>query len=364
MLPPANETPRPHAPDWNTAAQQLLASNPANAGLGHLIQAFAATNAQALVGISRSMDAVIAGGVRAPDPALQSAVHAHDAAIRAANAAASVAPFPLPGSYDMNSPIPNILAVQNLGKLLLTSARMWQASGNGDQAAQQALLAVRYSLLFGGDDQPLVTSLVAAGMISRSSQCLAAILRESKISPEAARQIHDGLKVADAAYKGVAPGVLAENRSLVRTVRNIKSLPNEPALQGAKALAANPAKFEQETEEFYAPVLAQLALPYHERTGFQALLAKTAPGGLPLPNILEAATRAEVARARIRIAQAIAASLCGEAAPVIDPFTGQPLKQAAGNFYSVGPDGKDDGGAASYDPKSGTNSAGDIIAGQ
>ena len=43
-----------------------------------------------------------------------------------------------------------------------------------------------------------------------------------------------------------------------------------------------------------------------------------------------------------------------------DPFSGQPYRMINDNFYSIGPDGKDDRLRIIYDPTNGTYSAGDI----
>ena len=86
--------------------------------------------------------------------------------------------------------------------------------------------------------------------------------------------------------------------------------------------------------------------------------------------------RARLDLSRIRVASKLyelekgaEAESLGDLAPdylptiPVDPFAGDGVsyRRADGRYYSVGPDGVDDGGAVTYDPANGTASAGDIF---
>jgi hypothetical protein len=101
---------------------------------------------------------------------------------------------------------------------------------------------------------------------------------------------------------------------------------------------------------------------------------------IALPNFEEASIRQKVSTARFHLTQlALAervAQLEGAHSPAaprdlvpkhlatepLDPFTSAPFpRSATGDFYSPGPDGRDDQCAVTYDPTNGTLSPGDIV---
>ena len=101
---------------------------------------------------------------------------------------------------------------------------------------------------------------------------------------------------------------------------------------------------------------------------------------MAIPNFLEASTREKVATARYRLAKLAVAERLAQvegSAPAAtprdlvpkylatepqDPFSSGTFQRAAGSdFYSLGPDTRDDAGAVAYDATNGTLSRGDIV---
>ena len=155
--------------DWNEMARDYLAQNPGNTGLAKLVEALSVVNALAVGQQKRALDAVIADGWSAPNPPLEAVIRAQTTALEAAFAAAQSAPFGMPPAVDSSTPVPNFLATQTLFKLMLATARMAEAAGDADGAAQRAVATARLAESFCGGGTTLISHLI--GIAGVNSSC-------------------------------------------------------------------------------------------------------------------------------------------------------------------------------------------------
>ncbi len=373
LIPPQGAPPGTYK-DWNEMARDYMVRNPGNQGLAKLVDALSLMPIQAVSALGaqkRVLEAVIADGWRAASPQLDAAVRAQSQALEAAFAAAQFAPFPMPPAVDFTSPVPNFLSTQMLVKIMLATARMAEAGGDVNGAAQRALATARLSESFCGRGTFLISHLIGVAGLQLSARTLASILRNPALSPQAAAGILSSLKDLESKRAGFAEAVRNDARCRIGGIRRLKGDPaaaaSDPNTKAMVDSIKSLPEFERETDRVFQILAANYQKPawQREKLDLQKISSDPTVTLGAQPNFDEAATRAECAMAWLRLCQALAATRAGkqaEAAQVRDPFADRAISAKADRFYSFGPDATDQNGLVPYDATNGTVSAGDIVA--
>lgn len=383
---PALTEPLPPIPtetDWPAAARAHAAAHPGNDGLIRLAEALEGVNAMAVAKEKKALDAIIQDGWQGNQPGVAAIMQSHAAAIGAAEAAADAPPFRLPPLVYPESPMPNYMASQQIAQFLLAKARGLEAQGSRDLAAREALRALRLASRFRDPDGPAISHMIGISMMTKAAQTLESILAGGGLAPETIQAIGSQVYEMDQNTPKVSSVIRVDAAVGLRSLRRMAGDPAyrakyigelekaAPALAAAlnAALADLPA-YAAEQKRVIDLVAARIDKPFWERKSDGPLDATSLTQNALIAqslgmNLDELGIRADGVTAHLRLVQlqcAIGLKNDAIAKSIVDPFTGQPLKMDAARVWSLGPDGVDQGGAATFDFKNGATSAGDIVA--
>jgi hypothetical protein len=369
LIPPASEQIPRQFRDWNDMVAEYQAAHPENAGLAHLRTALASLNTRAVGQHKDVIDKVLEAGWGAATPGLDAAVRSQVSALDAGFAAAASAPFPLPPAYDFSTQVPNFLSTQMLFKLMLLTARMAEPV-NPDDAAMRSVATMRLAASFSDSHGFLVSYLIGQAGIRQSASTLGSILRNPRLSSQTSQQVADSLKELEGRLGSFADLVETEAQGTIRTVRRMKSgqVPMELDRETQNRIAAiqDSQRFEQEIDRVFVTIADNFRKPAHARAQLTVSQITSDPSvtGMAQANYAEAAVRADVALAYIRLCEALAilrTSNTESVSGLADVFAPKPVTVLADRVYSVGPDLTDQQGQSIYDPANGTTSSGDIV---
>lgn len=293
----------------------------------------------------------------------------------------------------LNIDAPDYLVAQTTARLLAAETRRRGEEGDASGALEtvKSILPLAESTR----EPHLVSHLIALSMQSTADRELAELMSKSLITADVARQLHDQLagqgivgqqsrepleleyRVIRAYYVDMLSGSFGD---LLKT--NVKShlgiyqladldiwgsiyeRPIEAPIrigQGtweAVTIAANRSRALDGYDADYQQIFEMIDQNKPDRN-------YSGSGVLPTPNALDALVRTDANLALLKVNLIGLDLISGGTGQEVDPFTDQPLKTIqtddSTTIYSIGPDRQDQGGAVSYDPTNGTDSAGDIF---
>lgn len=361
--------------DWNEMARAYAAEHPENAGLARYVDALERFNTTAALQPKQQIDTILREGWNAPYPEIVALLNSQRPALDAAFAAAQSAPFTLPPTEDVSTPVPNFLGAQTLNKLMLVDARFAESRGDLDTALDKAVLAARLAVSLNSDNVGLIHHLIGVAAQALAYKTLEALLANPRTSVAAAQRTGAALHELAAARKGVLGGFRWESQCVIRQVQRAMQDPaylarmgNGPEVKQIREIMGDFEKFRAESNRIWGTLLANYEKPAWERQSLGGDWVKQNTKNpilmVAVPNFDEALSRDEVTLAHLRLCQAFCA-LKMERADLLglfpDPFTGEPLRATPALLYSLGPDRADQNGEISFDATNGTISAGDIF---
>jgi hypothetical protein len=368
-------------PDWAMEAQAYLQQYPANTGLRHYLDAYNAYDTSAFP--KSDMESVIKGGWSQSTPAVVQALKANARALDLASQAARVENTKLP-PIDMQAtalpPVPNVLKMQGIPKLMLCKARYHEASGDYAQAMNAAIDAARLSSFFCGENQPLINHLLGLEGIKDSIPVIQSLIKQQALDQSIIQSTGSRLYQIENSLGGPGKAIRSEGVSLMITLRHLASTQGSADLQSTLS-AMSPEQAEQfkaflamdenaikaAIDKFYGAIEANLSRPPYERdtmdTKWLSQYADTPILLVSGMNTDEVAVRYATTITTLRLCQVLCAVRLGKtdvAANIIDPYSGKSFQRSGNKLYGIGPDMKDQKAMTEYDPTNGTISAGDI----
>ncbi|MDX2177133.1 MAG: hypothetical protein SF028_11765 [Candidatus Sumerlaeia bacterium] len=378
------------ADEWAAHAKE----NEGNEGLGHLAAALKAFAGPPQGSANEALTEIIREGWRQPHPEVVEALRQNWEALGEFHKAGGYQDLRLPPADVANfksAGTPNFLATQVLTKLLVARARQLEAEGQVGQALDTALRAAWIASFYMGDEQPILSRLIGIACLHISLQAVEDLIRNPAADAEVVRGAGSQLYRIDQRIPGMGSAFMVEaaigraqlpemhtemrKKMEAATPEQVEAeLAKLPPAQ--RAMAKEMMNLDSESllaghEKVWRAVLENMDRPYREReTMDSAWFDRLSPNpiyNMMMPNFLEAGTRDDAVRARLRACQAARALRIGNAelaASTKDPFTGDPLKVTETSVYSLGPDAADQQGQVLYDPTNGTVSAGDVVVGR
>jgi len=370
---------------WTDLARSYALANAGNDGLRKLAEALDFLDTKAVLPQQNTIKQIIKNGWQGPQSGVAAVLQSQARALEAAEAAADAAPFGIPPTTDVASPVPNFLAAQQLNQLMLAKARMFEAQGAHDQAALEALRAVRLFSQLQGKSALSICHLIGISATTLAAEVLESILLRPGLSQQTLQTIGAALYDIDQKQVGPAEGFRTEMTMTLYMMRRMAedanyrnkmltdmNSTNPGTAKQLEAALADLTTYALEWKKVTDAIMAYMEKPAWER---RAAGGFSAQGLTRDPVLLESTNRSydeplvryDVEKTRIRFCQVLCASGLGNASlakSIVDPFTGQPLRIENGRVWSLGPDGVDQSGTTLWNPKNGAKSAGDLVAGQ
>jgi RNA polymerase sigma-70 factor, ECF subfamily len=363
--------------DWSSVAREFARSRPGNEGLLHVVDALEQFQLSPRDPQIQAIGAIVEEGWRFEALGVEAALRSQAPALEAAIAAAEAESIEFPPMERLDSPLPNMLNVQVLMKLLLADARRLEAAGQMDRAAERSLQAARFSEHLCVENVALIQHLVGVACLRLSLECLEDIITQPGLSQEALREIRADLERIDQNHIGLATAFRAESQMLLNQLRAVaegdtaaldEAGLNEEVRRDFERAAGRLDSYEPEHRRIWDAIIADLERPSWERMtdprgwlnqqNVPPLLQST------IPNHRDAGLRGDVTIAHLRICLVLCDLRLNDIAAAqgrLDPFSGRPLLVGADRVWSIGPDLSDQGGNRVYDSRNGEPSLGDIV---
>lgn len=298
------------------------------------------------------------------------------------------------------TPVPNFLAAQTTGKLLLVSGWRHAGAGNHDAALDDMLAALIMGRDYGADGNLLIGGFISVAIQNMSARNIGMLVKTGELSPSQLErivaQVSDirrskppitlAFEVEHAMNDSIREKMLATLGDLTpEQLEEFARRTGRPA--SVESIRAMILEDKVATESFREVTRSYLQMEPWQRdhAAFTDAIAATKIESNHLfnsiPNYIEATTRETVMMARRALTETAAilelhklsngrypdslSEIAGRSLP-LDPFTGENLRyesvEGGSDFvlYSLGPDRIDNPGVIEYSPAGGTLSEGDI----
>jgi len=305
----------------------------------------------------------------------------------------------------VNAPVPNFLKIQLIGKLMVAQALLYESQGKPDLAISTYQTLLHYAGGFSVENAPLISKLISVALQSMALKQIEGFIQRSSLSEAQYTHMAEVLGACRmnqtptwVFFKGEAEIHILGLQNMINMTRNMQNQGEydkavKEAGHGGREMAESigeavkagkEQEIIQEMKLLWETMIEEAKKPFPEfhRFDAQKLLKSMNPAvRITFPNILEARIREEVSVAHHCLAwhgallkahkartgsYPSSLNMPGLAFPqIVDPFTGEPMKYRIQDgkalIYSLGPDMKDQKAGVSYDPRNGSQSAGDIF---
>ncbi len=378
-FPPIN---RP-APDgkydnWFSLAKAYQTAYPDDIGLGYIVDAMERFSVEESLPFTSAIKVILKNGWKESNPSLEGYLQKQEPIFQSLRKAADTPGTVIPPVQSIQWPIPKLLNIQILSKLMVVDALKQDAAGNKKEAITRLMQGVRFNLIF--SNSPGTSAIqyqVGMAGATISLDRMAMILHSSGGTPEQFQAAYEELKAVDEKFVSPANPIRSEGKLFLDMVRELSkdndSVRKYKDLLGWEWISKaseNFPSFESTNRGFWNGIKPELSKPYWEHPGLQMdSTIKAVLAGYPdiseeaIPNYMSIYARYYNFQAKLRIMEAVClmkANQPEEAKKIIDPYTGKPLIVMPEKIYSLGPDMQDQGGNLEYDVKKGTTGEGDI----
>ncbi|MCX7919035.1 MAG: hypothetical protein N3A72_05395 [bacterium] len=294
-----------------------------------------------------------------------------------------------PEDFRPERKLPNFLAAQMIGKLLVIQGMGFENQGKLDKAVNNYLLGVQFGSVFAGKNTSLTQKLVASALENIAYNPLKQFVLNNPKDSNNLKQIIHTLEKAEQNRVPFTEVFFSEKKTLQYILQNAKHYAQQDKAL-AKLTEPEIQRILAESEKIYAYLIQTFALPYpqfrQENLGSKltAMVRKVHPiVSVSLPNFESAMIRELSTATDNRLIRILAAlelyyqenrtypNSLSELAPRFlstvpkDYFSDSDfmygLVSKTFYLYSIGPDMQDNHERPVYDPTNGTVSVGDII---
>lgn len=379
-FPPIN---RP-APDgkynnWISLAKTYQKTYPDDIGLGYIVDAMENFSVEESLSFTSTITLILKNGWKESNPSLEGYLQKQEPIFQSLRKAADTPGTVIPPIQSIQWPIPKMLYLQILSKLMVVDALKQDAAGNKKEAITRVMQGVRVNMIFSNSPGThVIQYLVGMAGATISLDGMAMILHSSGGTPEQFQAAYEELKAVDDKFISPANPIRSEGKlfldmakDLSKEYDSVRKYKDLPGWEWISKASENIPSFESTYRGFWNEIKPELYKPYWEHPGLQIdSTIKAVLTGYQdintdaIPDYLNTYFRYYNFQAKLRIMEAVClmkANQPEEAKKIIDPYTGKPLIVMPEKIYSLGPDMLDQGGNQEYDFKKGITSNGDII---
>lgn len=372
---------------WLGESRQWLAANPERNAFLPISEALERADWEALERERDVLRTLAVGGWRQENARVGSLLERHAFLTTAVSASAEITEFAMPptASASIDTPRPRFETIETLSFVLVGRARVMAAQGHVDEAmerlSQSALLGARLCRPY--EQATLSCHLGGYAMLTLSLNAMQHILGQGNVDPATIARLErrlgeldrlmvpvgEGLRADVNLYASVMQSHLRDTDDLAQGLQFYDdSLTREQALSLAHELFGEAPTFAAEHRRVWTAIMANFARPLHDQPRLdRAWLEAQTENRLVrryFPDVSALAVKEGHLRATLRATRAACLLALGredDAAALIDPFTGAPLRITDEKVYSLGPDREDQQGDMTYNPSRGIYSEGDIV---
>lgn len=294
-----------------------------------------------------------------------------------------------PDNFKPDRKIPNFLAAQTMGKLLVVKGMGMEGQGKLDKAVNNYLLAAQFGSVFAGKNTPLIQKLIAIALEKMAYKPMKEFIIKHPDEINNFKRILPALEKADQKRMPISEAMLGEKKTVQYIMQNYKEYTKDNK-ELAKLTEEEAQRILSESEKVYTYMVQSFELPYPQyvkenpQAKLPEMLKEVHPMlGTVVPNFGDAYIRNLVTITDNHLVRVMAAlqlyhydkkeypNALDDLFPNYlttvpkDPFSDANFiyGKTGDSFYlhSVGPDLNDDKAGIIYDPTNGVVSSGDIL---